>query len=92
MDRCWIVDLISFTDESDFVSLSNVLVTIPSGSDTASINVTIRGDILPEEDEQFTLIISAVNPRDRVVSPMQATVTILNDDTSEIWHSFSVCD
>ena len=70
-------------DDLDFISLSNERVTIPAGSLMAGFNITIRGDSLAEEDEQFTFNISTVNPSDRVVSPSQGTVTILNDDGGE---------
>ena len=46
----------------------------------ASYDITIRGDIIPENDEQFTFNISTVNPADQVVPPSQGTITILNDD------------
>lgn len=67
-------------DGSDFVSISNELITIPSNSTMASYDITIRGDIIPETDEQFTFNITTVNPADQVVPPSQGTITIINDD------------
>ena len=70
-------------DDLDFISVSNERVTIPAGSLMADFNITIRGDSLAEEDEQFIFNISTVNPSDRAVTPSQGTVTILNDDGGE---------
>ena len=63
----------------------------------ASYDIMIRGDIIPETDEQFTFSISTVNPADRVVQPSQGIITIIDDDEGKhaemhcvellTWHS-----
>lgn len=85
------VELFVNTDNTDFVGVYNGLLTIPSGSDYASFNITIRGDIVPESDEEFTFNISTVNPADQVVSPSQGTITILNDDEGKKKKVHEVC-
>ena len=65
---------------SDFVGISNELVTIQSNSTMASFDITIRGDIIPETDEQFTVNITTVNPADQVVPPDQGIIIIIDED------------
>ena len=67
-------------DGSDFVSVFSELITIQSNATMASYDITIRGDIIPETDEQFTFNITTVNPADQVVPPSQGMITITNDD------------
>ncbi len=56
------------------------MITIRSNSTLASYDITIRGDIIPEIDEEFTFNITTVNPADQVVPPGQGTITIIDDD------------
>lgn len=46
----------------------------------ASFDITIRGDIIPETDEQFTVNITTVNPADQVVPPDQGIIIIIDED------------
>lgn len=45
-----------------------------------SLDITIRGDIIPETDEQFTVNITTVNPADQVVLPDQGIIIIIDED------------
>jgi hypothetical protein len=56
------------------------VITIRSNSTLESYDITIRGDIIPEIDEQFTFNITTVNSADQVVPPGQGTITIIDDD------------
>lgn len=71
-------------DDSDFISVTDELLTIQSGSTMTSFNITILGDIIPEGDEQFSFNINTVNSLDQVISPSLGTVIILNDDEGEV--------
>ncbi|MCO4294078.1 Ig-like domain-containing protein, partial [Solitalea sp. MAHUQ-68] len=61
----------------DYVGTSGVL-TIPAGSTSATIPVTVNGDIKFEPDETFTLTLS--NPVNTTINTTTATGTIRNDD------------
>ena len=72
--------ILYLVDDSDFVSTSNDLITIQSNSTSASYDITILGDIIPEIDEHFTFNITTVNPADQVVPPSQGTIMIIDND------------
>ena len=66
------------TAPSDFVARSGTL-TFPTGSSSATINVTINGDKLKEKNETFLLKLS--NPSaNAYLGVTQVTGTIVNDD------------
>jgi len=65
------------TSGSDFQPVSGIL-TIPSGSTSALIQVPIIPDDIVEPDETFTLTISS--PSNGVITSGNATGTIVNDD------------
>ncbi|HKG58451.1 MAG TPA: Calx-beta domain-containing protein, partial [Pyrinomonadaceae bacterium] len=68
------------TAGNDYVATSGT-VTIPAGSLSATVNVTINGDTTVEPNETFTLTLS--NPTNvNFISNAVAQVTIINDDTT----------
>ncbi len=68
-------------DRDDFVGgwFPSGRVSIAAGATQATINVPVRGDTAPENDEQFTLILAGPSPG-VVLGRASATGTILNDD------------
>ena len=66
------------TAGQDYAALSGVIATIPGGSDTTTVSVTVLGDTTFESDEDFTVNLS--NPVNAVVADGSATVTINEDD------------
>jgi len=71
----------SATSGSDYTATSGVL-TIPAGSASGTINVSILGDVVDEDDETFTLTLSA--PSNATIGDDVAVATINDDDTSLI--------
>lgn len=69
---------ISATAGSDYQAVSNVLLSIPAGSSSASISVPVNGDTVIEPDETFALNIS--NPINATIAGAPAIGTILDDD------------
>jgi hypothetical protein len=68
------------TAGSDYVAASGT-ITIPSGSQSATITIPITGDTTVEPDEFFTVTLSnATNVS--IISVPIATVTIANDDAT----------
>ncbi|MBI5386751.1 MAG: DUF11 domain-containing protein [Verrucomicrobia bacterium] len=65
------------TAGSDFVPTNGVLVFTP-GEKFKTIRVPIRGDLLDETDETYSVILS--NPTNTLLARSQATGTILDDD------------
>ena len=68
------------TGGSDFVAISGLVVTVPIGQTSATVNVSINGDTTFEPDETFTLILSS--PTNATLGVAQATGTITNDDSA----------
>ena len=67
----------SATAGSDYVPTSGTL-TIPAGSTSGTIGVTVNGDGTPEPDEMFSLTLS--NPTCATLGTASADATIENDD------------
>jgi hypothetical protein len=67
----------SATAGSDYVAASGT-ATIPAGSTSATVSVTIQGDSTFEPDEDLVVALSA--PTDAVVGDGEAQGTIRNDD------------
>jgi|GEM_PF-5429086 len=63
----------------DFAAETNQTITIPVGSDSAFLNVTVKGDTKFEKDESFRVI--AVSGTGLTSSSVSAVGTILNDDS-----------
>lgn len=63
---------------TDYTSTSGT-VSIPAGTLTGSIPVTVVGNTAVEEDETFQVVLS--NPVNATLADAVAVVTILNDDT-----------
>ena len=57
----------------------NGVVTFPTGTSTASIDVTVFGDTVRESNETFFVMLSNPSPN-AYLGNSQATGTILNDD------------
>ena len=64
---------------SDYNSASGTL-TIPAGNTSGTINVGIKGDTTPENDESFS--VNLINATNTVINDGQGTGTIQNDDPS----------
>lgn len=75
------------TAGSDYVALSNQTINVASGATTQTVNVTINGDTVLENDETFTLSMSnlvvpvGIGANAITLSPASITGTIQNDDT-----------
>lgn len=71
------------TAGTDFVAQSNVAITIPAGTTTATRNVVVNGDTSAEADETVGAVLGLQNSGGRNVSitGSSATGTIINDDT-----------
>lgn len=65
---------------TDFVGVSNQLVTFSPGETSKSVSVTINGDTTFEADEAFTL--NLTSPGGASILDGQGTGTINNDDTA----------
>lgn len=65
------------TAGSDYVTKSGTL-TIPAGSTTGTIDVTVNGDVAIEPDE--TVLVNLTNPVNGVITDAQGVGTIQNDD------------
>jgi Calx-beta domain len=73
---------------SDFVA-TNRLVTIPSGETEATLFITITNDVLDELSETVSLrLTNATNAI--LVAPINATLTILDDDQPSVFFSAGV--
>jgi len=63
----------------DFEPLSNLMRNISPANPIVCQPITILGDDIDEENETFSVIISATSP-DNITSPDTVTVTIIDDD------------
>jgi hypothetical protein len=64
---------------SDYVGVTNGVLTIPAGTTSAPLPVGILGDTTPEPDETFTVTLTAATHG--TLRDAAATGTILDDDT-----------
>jgi hypothetical protein len=64
---------------NDFLPVPDGAVVVPAGALTATIGITLKGDVVPEPDEVFSITLS--NPVGGTIADGQAQGTILNDDT-----------
>ena len=62
---------------SDYVTSAGVL-TIPAGETTATIPVTVLGDLVPELDEPFEVVL--LRPSGATIGDGTAAAVLLNDD------------
>jgi hypothetical protein len=69
------------TAGSDYRAKSGTL-TIPAGASAATIGVTIIGDVSPEADETFHVVLTGVTAGNGLITRGTATGTIQNDDTA----------
>ncbi len=74
----WATSDVTATAGSDYGAVSSTPVTIPAGATTATLDVTIYGDLTPESDETFAVSLS--NPTNATIANPTATGTITNDD------------
>ena len=68
---------------SDFVSVSDHLLTLPAHSingDTVCADIAIIGDTTIEQDVGFNFTFTVVNPFDALLGSNTGNVVILNDD------------
>ncbi len=69
----------AMTADNDYTALTNFPVTIPAGQMTATVTVNVKGDVIFEPTENFTVKLSnAVNAE---IATGTGTGTITNDDT-----------
>ncbi|MHC4875061.1 MAG: peptidylprolyl isomerase [Planctomycetota bacterium] len=70
------------TADGDYVAIVGQMVTIPAGqtSATATIDVTINGDLTGEANETFSVTVSGVNAEAGALTINNGTGTILSDD------------
>lgn len=67
---------------SDYVALSRSTLSFAANQGSATVPVTIRGDLLPEVDEELSLNLS--NARGATILDPSGTGTIQNDDFDEL--------
>ena len=62
-------------------------MTFPAGSTSASFNVNIINDDIPENDETFSLNIISSSVSDQVIigNPRQSAVIIVDNDNDSKW-------
>lgn len=72
----------AMTTNNDYVAAAMNGVTIPAGSTSTPINVTINGDTMVEGDE--TILLNLMNVVGATVVKSQGTGTIKNDDVALI--------
>ncbi len=77
----------SATADEDFTYESEVV--IPAGRKTASFNVSILDDELPEANEEFTLIIGDERTANASITPVNAKFSISNGTLTQYGVSFS---
>ena len=68
------------TAGSDYVAVSSTQATIPAGSTTVTLDVTINGDVTPEGNETFSVNLS--NASGATIASATGTGTITNDDVA----------
>jgi Zn-dependent metalloprotease len=64
---------------NDFLPVPDGVVVVPAGALTATIGITLNGDVVPEPDE--VMFVNLSNPVGATIADGQAQGTILNDDT-----------
>ena len=69
----------SASSDSDYTEATGTL-TFAVGETVKTVEITVSGDELIEEDEQFAFILGDTTPEVTEVADGMATVTILNDD------------
>lgn len=62
----------------DFTGASGATLNIPANAVSATIQIAVTGDVLPEFDEQFQVVLS--NPSAGSIGAASAVQTILDDD------------
>jgi hypothetical protein len=70
---------------SDFLSFSNRFVNIPAGATSATLTVSINGDVMIEPDETF--FVNLFLPQNGTIADGQGVGTIVNDDTTSVQFS-----
>ncbi len=68
--------------DSDYVAVTNQLVTFPPDTVSRDVTVTVNGDIRYEGDE--TLLVNLTDPSNATLAVNQATGTIFDDDRPRI--------
>jgi hypothetical protein len=66
----------------DYVGVTDGLLTIPAGSSSGTIGITVNGDRMFEKSEHFLLTLS--EPTAAVIGTVLARGTIINDDVNLI--------
>lgn len=68
--------------EDDFTTIASATLTIPAGQISSTIDITIHDDLLEEEVESFTLVIT--NPVNVLLVDMLARATIVDNEMPSI--------
>ena len=79
-------------DGNDFVPISNQLLIIPLENTTGCQNITIVGDRIVENDEDFSVEVNVTSPLVTLNGSNSTTITIIDDDGRFIFteNNFSV--
>ena len=71
----------------DYVAVSGGTVTATAGNNRVLLPITINGDTSPESTEDFKVIIDSISSG--IIGDSQATATIDDDDTIEVYNDCS---
>jgi alpha-tubulin suppressor-like RCC1 family protein len=70
---------VTATAGSDYTAKAGT-VTIPAGTTSVNVGIAIKGDVVVENTETFTVTLSGVTPSPTTLGRSVATGTIVNDD------------
>ena len=68
------------SEENDFIPLTDQRLTIPFGATSGCQNITIIGDHIVEDNEEFSIVVNVQDPIAVLIGPNSTTVTIIDDD------------
>lgn len=68
------------SEENDFIPLTDQRLTIPFGATSGCQNITIIGDRIVEDNEEFSVVVNVQDSIAVLIGPNSTTVTIIDDD------------
>src|SRR5262249_6375263 len=71
------------TAPSDYAAIPPTPLTFASGETSKTIPVLVNGDLIPESDESFAVILSSAT--NAVIGNSTGVGTIINDDFARMW-------
>lgn len=79
----------SYADESDYVPLSDVIVSFPSNptlpiGSTICQTISIIGDDIREDNETFTVVMAPEYDLDQIIGSSSVTITITDDGDGKL--------